>query len=329
MTRITIVLFALCLAAAMAPSVAIACHNPMACKSGSITTTYSQMDNVSSCNPDHTCDDARATCDVARNRCNVLLTGELWLPSLTPPPGGFTVIIFNHGSNKTPPHKAVNECPLINHFVSKNFIVYVPHRRGYKGSTGTYINDQIQRDADAACAAQGGCTPQEAAAFFDQFTMQDMRAERHDVLDAINYLKNTAPFVNPNKIVITGHSLGGIVSIYANETDLGQRATIAIAPDSESWGGSTAMDNDLLNSMASSKSPMFVFEPVNDVSIEAIFRLGFQAGLNGRQYQSALYPPVPYATSGEDAHVCFVLDSVISKRWLKAVDDFLARYGVK
>jgi len=182
-------------------------------------------------------------------------------------------------------------------------VVFTPARRGYSPSTGTYFQD----------------LPDPTAALFD---------ERNDVQSAFYYLSH-ASFVNPNKIAIMGHSLGGIVTIFANELDFGQRAAVPIAAGSESWDGSPALKAALIASVPKARHYTYFFEPLNDVSTEPTIQLSHIAGNDGQQYQATIFPPVSYATTGEEAHVCFVQDTKLVKMWGKATVDFLERYGIK
>lgn len=279
------------------------CKNTTSCDDlTAIQVDYMTIHGVSACNSDGSCDDPRATCQ--SGQCNVELTGYIYLPSLTAPPGGFPAIIFNHGSNNAPPHTAARACGIVKYFLARNYVVFTPVRRGYSPSTGTYFNE----------------LPDPLAA---------LKAEKNDVKAAYDHLAGAAGFINPNKIAIMGHSLGGIVTIFANEMDFGQRVAIPIAAGSESWDGSQELKDALIASVPNAKHHTYFFEPLNDVSTAPTIELSHIAGINGQQYQSAIFPPVSYATTGEEAHACFVLDTKQVKKWGKTVIDFLDRYGVK
>lgn len=281
-----------------------ACQNTTDCTGLiPIQAAYLTIHGVSACNSDGSCDDPRATCQ--SGQCNVQLMSYLYLPSLTPPSGGFPAIIYNHGSNNDDPqHTAARNCAVVKYFLSKNYIVLAPVRRGYSPSTGTYFNE----------------LPDPIAA---------LKAEKFDVKAAFDYLSGIAPLVNTGKIAIMGHSLGGVATIFANEMDFGQRVAIPIAAGSESWVGSPALKDELIASVPNAKHFTYFFEPLNDVSTAPTIELSHIAGINGQQYQSAIFPPVSYATTGEEAHVCFVQDTKQVKKWGKTVIDFLARYGIK
>lgn len=281
-----------------------ACENTTDCNDlVPIQTPYLTVHGVSACNSDGSCDDPRATCQ--SGRCNIALMDYLYLPSLTPPHGGFPAIIYNHGSaNDDPHHTAARNCAVVKYFLARNYVVLAPVRRGYGPSTGTYFNE----------------LPDPIAA---------LKNERDDVKAAFDYLSGMAPFVNLNKIAIMGHSLGGVVTIFANEQDFGQRVAIPIAAGSESWVGSPALKDELIASVPNAKHHTYFFEPLNDVSTAPTIELSRIAGNNGQQYQAAIFPPVAYATTGEEAHVCFVQDTKQVKRWGKTVIDFLVRYGIK
>ncbi|HSP05738.1 MAG TPA: hypothetical protein VLR94_01100 [Acidobacteriota bacterium] len=281
-----------------------ACENGTDCNDLiPIQTPYLAVHGVSACNSDGSCDDPRATCQ--SGQCNIALMGYLYLPSLTPPHGGFPAIIYNHGSaNDDPHHTASRACAVVKYFLARNYVVLTPVRRGYSPSTGTYFKDLP--DIHAA-----------------------LRDERNDVKAAFDYLSGAAGFVNTNKIAIMGHSLGGVVTIFANEMDFGQRVAIPIAAGSESWDPDPELKDELIASVPNAKHYTYFFEPLNDVSTDPTIELSHIAGNNGQQYQATIFPPVPYATTGEEAHVCFVNDTKQVKKWGRTVLVFLKQYGIK
>lgn len=284
-----------------ASGVLAACQNSQDCPKDPIRVSYVSLTNGPACNANGTCDDPRATCQ--SGHCNISLVSWLYLPSLQPPAGGFAAVIFNHGSVGAPPHTAPRACEIVRYFLSRNYAVLTPARRGYAPSTGTYFED----------------LPDRVAALKD---------EVNDVKAAFDYLSGGSPLINPNKIAIMGHSIGGAVTIFANELDFGQRVALPIAAGSESWNNET-FRNALLDSVPKAKHFTYFFCPQNDVNPLSVVEEGRVAGEDGQQYQSTVFPPVSYATSGEEAHVCFTKDSKMVRRWGKVAVQFLHRYGIE
>src|SRR5262249_37619014 len=62
----------------------------------------------------------------------VQLQGWFYYPTTPKPAGGYPVIIYNHGSEDmaTSGSSGAKKCPIVNYFVPKGFVVFVPHRRG-------------------------------------------------------------------------------------------------------------------------------------------------------------------------------------------------------
>jgi dienelactone hydrolase len=286
------------------------CQNATStCPSGDLVKYYANP-NAGSCgvsvtDSSYTCSDPQATC--SEGVCVVILYGRLYIPTTHMPRGGYPGIILNHGSASDAPHFPGYYCGVIKFFVDKGYVVLLPYRYGYslqpdgsQHSTGTYDNDPVNLQIDGVI----------------------------DVDRAVQYLKSYAP-VNPNKIAFIGHSYGGIVSIFANASNLGQQAVVSISGDSESWGNDALRDT-LYYHIDNATSPMFFLQPKNDVDISPtaeFFRRAAGYPDNIRS-EGAIYAPVSYAPTGECAHICFVYDDKFIKAWGNTVIDFLKRNGV-
>jgi pimeloyl-ACP methyl ester carboxylesterase len=276
--------------------------DPGTCPS-STEVTYLSLDDVPKT-------DLRATCDAHGKNCKVKLVGDLFVPAAGKDPAKkFPVVIYNHGSVNpgcdTCKHTPEPPCAIARTFVSEGYLVFMPHRRGYTPSTG--VN-------------QAGPLKDEAA----------------DVVDALKYLeKHQGKVADTTKVALVGHSLGGIASIYANETDFGQTAVVSIAGGSESWCGNPKLHDTLKAAVVAAKSPIYFLEPKDDVSTMPTIELSHDMGLVGDRFQAAIFGPVANDDDlapihcGSQAHVCFTKDSYQVGRWAPSVLEWLHRFGVK
>jgi dienelactone hydrolase len=120
--------------------------------------------------------------------------------------GPFPAIVFNHGSEEFPGNKAGQA----EFFVPHGFVLFVPHRRGQGRShdAGTYIND----------FHEGGA--QQSSTFVDALVTQS-----DDVMAAVAYAASL-PYVDAQRIAVSGCSLGGIESLFAVQRGTGIVAAI-------------------------------------------------------------------------------------------------------
>jgi pimeloyl-ACP methyl ester carboxylesterase len=228
--------------------------------------------------------DTRCDLDSADHCTKLELKGYLYTPP-PPPPGQvgqvalFPLLVFNHGSEETPGDK----CDVGEYFSTRGYVVFVPHRRGHGKSTGVYL-DQYNSDFCSVSNA-GACK------------MEYLRKQVDDVSAAVTYMKGLTvglfgpKLVNADKIVFMGHSFGGIVTIFANEKQLGQKAVISVAGASQSWEGNPSAVSEMVDAVEDAIAPMYFVEPMNDHSIRPTIELAQVAGLNCKQYQSAIFPP--------------------------------------
>jgi dienelactone hydrolase len=104
-------------------------------------------------------------------------------------PGPFPMIVFNHGKLPGNTHEQPRARPLAlaREFVRHGYIVVVPNRRGFAGSSGEYAGD--------------GCNV-EANGF----------SQARDVAATIAYM-DQQPFVDKDHVVVAGSSHGGLVTM--------------------------------------------------------------------------------------------------------------------
>jgi dienelactone hydrolase len=229
--------------------------------------------------------DKDTRCDFdAKGKCTALdLKGFLYVPPATAPkgPGGYPILIYNHGSEQAPGMV----CDIGTYFRNLGYVVFVPHRRGHGRSTGVYL-DRYTKDFCSTRGDGGACK------------MEYLHKQVDDVEAAIAFAR-TVPGVDAKNVALFGHSFGGIVTVFANAKDLGQRAAVDMAGGSQSWMGNPECAKQMAEAVRAGVAPTFFFEPLNDKSIGPTLELAKIAGETCHQYQAAIYAPVDVNDDGK------------------------------
>lgn len=136
--------------------------------------------------------------------------GLLTIPNQDVPSGGFPAIIFNHGYIQPSEYQTTQRYVAYTDAFSRNgYVVYKPDYRGHGDSEGL---------------ASGG---------------YGSNAYTIDVLNALSSVKKLDT-VNPEKVGMWGHSMGGFITLRSMVVDPSIKAGVI-------WGGVVASYPDLLN----------------------------------------------------------------------------------
>jgi dipeptidyl aminopeptidase/acylaminoacyl peptidase len=205
------------------------------------------------------------------------LHGFLWKPQGS---GPFRAILWNHGSEKLPGSQPA----LANFYTSHSYVFFVPHRRGQGRSPGYYIQDQV---AQAPPGERG------------RRMVELQQAALDDVIASLDYLKSR-PFVDRDRIAISGCSYGGIQSLLAGERDLGIKALVPFAPGAMSWEQNQALQDRLIRAVDLAKAPVFLVQAENDYSLGPTRVLTNEAKKKQKNFQSKIFPT--FGNSHQDGH---------------------------
>jgi carboxymethylenebutenolidase len=205
------------------------------------------------------------------------LHGFLWKPD---GPGPFPVVLWNHGSEKLPGWRP----ELGAFYTAHNYVFFIPHRRGQGRSPGDYIQDLLAR------------TPPDQR---NRRMVELQEAEVDDVVAALNYLK-ALPFVDRERIAISGCSYGGIQTLLAGERDLGVKALIPFAPGAMSWDRDPVLQDRLKQSVDRARAPIFLLQAENDFNLAPSRELSKEAKKKQVDFQAKVYPA--FGSSHEDGH---------------------------
>ena len=114
--------------------------------------------------------------------------------------GPFPAVLWNHGSEKKPGWAP----DLAKSFLEHGFVFFIPHRHGQGRSPGEYIGDLVDQ------------APPEQR---NRAMVQLQETYNEDVAAAVAFLKKQ-PYVDPNRIVMSGVSYGGIQTLLSAEKGL-------------------------------------------------------------------------------------------------------------
>src|SRR6266540_3375655 len=148
----------------------------------------------------------------------IALKGFLYKPTGN---GPFPALIWNHGSEKTPGWQP----ELAAFYNSKSFVFFIPHRHGHGRSPGEYIADVNDRLLEKY-------KDNETEAWKQMVPLHDLY--NTDVAAAVEWLKSQ-PFVDKNRVIMSGVSYGGIQTLISAGKGMGVRAFIPFAPAAMSW----------------------------------------------------------------------------------------------
>lgn len=231
--------------------------------------------------------------------CPNPLRGWLYKPASG---GRRPAIIWNHGSEQAPPERLA----LAQFYTNHGYVFFTPHRAGHgmSAAAGHYIVDR-----EAECGNDP--YPNECKAqLHDQANA--------DVVEAVKWLRRQ-PFVDPERIAMSGGSYGGIQTILTAEKGLHLRAFVPFAPAPQSFGNPFHKYR-LYEAVRNAPAPIFLIQAENDYSIEPYNFLGvYLKTIKGGLNTATLYPE--FCCTQQDAHGKFAISNAGIAIW---GDDVLA-----
>jgi Xaa-Pro aminopeptidase/dienelactone hydrolase len=217
-------------------------------------------------------------------------SGSLWLHGVIWKPAGrgpFPAVVYNHGSEGWP-SDLVEIGPLYNRH---GYVLFGPVRRGQGRSVGAapYMNGQLIAER----AAHGD------AAWGRLMVKLHETEQLDDQLAGIAYLK-TLPYVDPNRIAVTGVSFGGIQTVLAAERDCGIRAAVDFAGAAMTWADSPEIRARLLAAVRNAKVPIYLIQAENDYNLDPSHTLAAEMTRVGKPHRVKIYPP--FGETRQDGH---------------------------
>ena len=152
--------------------------------------------------------------------------------------GPFPAVVYNHGSREGHERQSVPWVKIARVYTDAGFAVLVPERRGYGKSDGRTFSDEVGGDTGARFIGR-------------------MKDEADDVIAAADYLK-TVPFVDASRIGISGHSFGGIVTVFAASKSGIFKVAVDLAGGALSWNASPALRRAMVEAAETMRVPMLL-----------------------------------------------------------------------
>jgi dienelactone hydrolase len=218
----------------------------------------------------------------------------------------FPAMIYNHGSELDP-----NGVPrLAKLYVDNGYVFFAPdrHGQGLSKDAGPYHLDEQNQ--------------YEGKPNFGEMDVKLHEKYNKDVIAAVEWFKKQ-PYVNRDRILMTGISFGGIQTLLTAEKDPGIRGYVPFAPAAESWGV-PELRTRLIDAVRNEKAPMFIIQAKGDYSlpIETLGPLLHQKG-DPHKWRWKLYPQ--FGCTNADAHARFAMNCDGIAIWKPDVLEFIEK----
>jgi dipeptidyl aminopeptidase/acylaminoacyl peptidase len=230
------------------------------------------------------------------------LPGYLYRPAGD---GPFPAVMWNHGSEKEP--RAQPE--LARFYTQSGFVFFAPIRHGHGNTDGPYIVD-----------LQKGIAEKEA----DQTVVRREQVKLHDVYNAdvvaaLTWLKEQ-PFVDRNRLVVSGCSYGGIQTLITAEKGLGVKAFIPFAPGAMSFANG-ALRERMQQCAKNCQRPLLLLQAQNDYSTGPSEILAPILNSKGSPSHNTIYPA--FGHTHQHGHGAFACWSLGTEQWGGEVLEFI------
>jgi dienelactone hydrolase len=232
--------------------------------------------------------------------------------------GPFAAYVHVHGSvtpqvANNPPWNGLAEGSYLQILAREGYVVLRLARRGHFGSEGTSYNYSSTSGGPSAYSVYSS-----------------IQTDATDLLAAVEYLR-TRSFVDPDRVAVGGHSVGGIVSVLAGARDPKLRAVISLAGGfvwRDNLRGETSTpfaDSAWKESARTMTAPVLILWSKNDTLLEVDVGRDLEKRLRaaGKRVEMIVYPPY-----GQNGHAMFNRadgTSVFSADLLRFLNDNTAR----
>jgi len=235
-------------------------------------------------------------------------SGEFKLPGYLYRPAGkgpFPGVIWNHGSEKAP----TAHPELARFYTQHGYVFFAPIRHGHTPAPGEYVVDL--QDASRQSETDPQKVKRRAVELHDQYNA--------DVAAAVAWLKKQ-PFVDADRLVVTGVSYGSIQTLITAEKGLGVKAFIAFAPGAMSFANEQLQER-MKTAAKNAKAPLLLLQARNDYSTGPSEILAPLLKEKGNASHSTIYPA--FGKTNQQGHGAFACWSLGIEQWGPEVLRFL------
>jgi dienelactone hydrolase len=209
------------------------------------------------------------------------LKGLLWRPAGH---GPFPTVIFCHGSYGgsdtigNPEHDASLLGPV---FAGKGYIFLVPFRRGVGLSKGQGWNSAV---------LMNNAFKEKGQEERNKVQLQQIETDQlQDMISGLIYLRGRQD-VDTNRLVVSGHSFGGSLSILLAEHEPGLKAVVAFAAAGYSWDHSPLLRTRLISAVKNITAPVMIVHAQNDYSTNPGYALDSVMNQLNKPHILKIYP---------------------------------------
>jgi dienelactone hydrolase len=201
--------------------------------------------------------------------------------------GPFPAMVYNHGSEAWP-GDLTELGPL---YARHGYVLFAPIRRGQGRSVGVapYMGAQLIAER----TAHGD------AAWSRLMVRLHETEQLDDQLAGIEYVKSL-PYVDRNRIAVSGVSFGGIQTVLAAERASGIRAAVDFAGAAMTWADSPEIRERALAAVRNSRVPIFFIQSENDYNLGPSRTLAAEMDREGKPNRMKIYPP--FGVTRQDGH---------------------------
>ena len=202
--------------------------------------------------------------------------------------GPFTTVLFNHGSGNDYSSQVAAVGPA---YAKLGYAFFAPARRGQwlSAATGQNILDTL----NAIEKLKG----REAR---DPLLVELMKGPQlDDVRAALAYIK-AKPYVRGDRVVVSGNSFGGIVTMFAAAHLDGVIAGLNFAGAAQTWAGSPNLQKALTDAAIAARVPIFFGQAENDYDLTPSRELSAAMTKAGKPNAIRIFPPFGATTA--DGH---------------------------
>ena len=222
--------------------------------------------------------------------------------------GPFPAVLFNHGSGRDYTKEVAAVGPM---YASHGFVFFAPSRRGQwlSSNAGPYIVDSLD------AAERGGGAEARARALVGLLDGPHL----DDVAAALSWLRRLSG-VDAGRIVVSGNSFGGIMTVLAAERLDGLRAALDFAGAAQTWASTPLLQARMKRAVAHSKVPMMFVQASNDYDLAPSRSLAAEMATAGLVHELRIFPA--YGSTVEAGHSFGYFGGSV---WAPEVFAFLSR----